>query len=246
MLGYGAMTAFEVAIGSAEAGWLDLALTVDGGETKTQASRVLNDPLDELATAARVLLQHGSVDVQVRFWEEPGWESLRFWSDEGDSERVHVGLSTGSQAVVDRTMVGKQIVCAFREYDGRLPLSGKIDGWGVFPNEPLRRAIGVLEPDVPVRPFESPWSVPAHAARFEAELRAEVGEHHLLHGVSLTPCAVNVETDECLFETGSAFRPLAVVCLTWEGRRTRSVRCPATTLYSSWREWAAACMPPRR
>jgi hypothetical protein len=122
------------------------------------------------------------------------------------------------------------------EYSRRLPLSGRIDGWGVFPNSKLQQALNALRPEEPAQEFSPPWTVASgNVERVVNEVRAEVGTSHPLHGVELSLRAVRLDTDDYLFETGSACFPLAVVRLTWQGSRSRTSECPTTTLYSSWR-----------
>ncbi|HJU41711.1 MAG TPA: hypothetical protein VJ691_02815 [Vicinamibacterales bacterium] len=88
--------------------------------------------------------------------------------------------------------------------------------------------------------FLEPWhkAVPG----LEAELRNEVGEGHALYGRKAISVARRRDSDDVLFLLLDHPSPLAVVHLTWTGRRERNSNWPQTTFYTSLHDWVERCM----
>src|SRR5262245_54880147 len=80
-----------------------------------------------------------------------------------------------------------------------------------------------------------PWS-PCDPG-LENELAREVGRGHPLAGVKAVAVARRVDTDDVLFHLPDGPAPLAVVRLTWTGRRETSPDWPWTEFFASLEEW---------
>ena len=90
----------------------------------------------------------------------------------------------------------------------------------------------------PTRKWLLPWKPLTDSGQpFVVELRKEVGQQHVLFGVSVEAIARHVGSDDVLFATGDSRHPLAVVHLTWAARRESSDAWPYTTLYRDWQDW---------
>ena len=101
----------------------------------------------------------------------------------------------------------------------------------------------------PKPPPELEWLAPwqrldGAGEEFVAELRRELPDQHVLHGLLAAAAARRCDCDEVLFVTNDPIRPLAVVRLTWAGRKESDPRRPFTTLYKDWRDWARRCLRP--
>jgi hypothetical protein len=72
----------------------------------------------------------------------------------------------------------------------------------------------------------------------------EVGEGHALFGRKAISVARRQDSDDVLFLLLDHPSPLAVVRLTWTGRKERSSNWPQTTFYSSLTDWVERCMKP--
>lgn len=181
-------------------------------------------------------------DTVTRVWEEPGTTEIRFASEEGGS-RVRIEVSEledwplhgpvngmlVQRAEADRHLVATALLAALRSVEERTPRTGEVAGWGSFPSAVLRR----LTPDRPdMRSLPRPWRDARGQARFEKELRSEVGLRHPLRGVSATVLAVNGDTGDCLFELATGPDVLAIVRLTWSGRRENCALSPSTELFA--------------
>ena len=70
-----------------------------------------------------------------------------------------------------------------------------------------------------------------------AELAREVGPGHPLFGRRAVAVGRRLDCDDVLFWLPGGPAVLAVVHLTWTGKRERSPQWPATTLYASVAEW---------
>ena len=99
-----------------------------------------------------------------------------------------------------------------------------------------------LPPDLRGIEWLSPWE--ATEPGLETELEREVGRGHTLSGVRAVAVGRRVDNDDVLFWLPQGPAQLAVVHLTWTGRRERSPQWPATTLYASVAEWRERCMVP--
>lgn len=85
-----------------------------------------------------------------------------------------------------------------------------------------------------------PWQ-PA-AAGLEAELKREVGRGHPLFGQKALSVGRRTDTEDVLFLLPDHALPLAVVRLTWSGRREEAKDSPPAAFYSSIDQWAEECM----
>ena len=87
-----------------------------------------------------------------------------------------------------------------------------------------------------------PWRPTAPG--LEAELAREVGPGHVLAGRRAVAVARRVDNDDVLFHLPDGPALLAVVHLTWTGRREQKPQWPYTELYHSVAEFAERCMGP--
>ena len=96
--------------------------------------------------------------------------------------------------------------------------------------------------DLSALQFLEPWhqAVPG----LEAELRNEVNEGHPLYGRKAISVGRRKDSDDVLFLLLDHPSPLAVVHLTWTGRRERTSTWPQTTFYGSLHDWVERCMKP--
>lgn len=66
---------------------------------------------------------------------------------------------------------------------------------------------------------------------FLEELNREITDGHRLFGLEVTPIAKNVQNDDILFQLSDG--RLAVVHLTWSGRKERDSNFPWSKVYDS-------------
>lgn len=243
------MSPFALSFGAPERGSLPLSLRVGDAVWALDALGTWNDPLHELAEVAVALAGPGAVDAAARMGGEPGTTVIRFASSERaplvDVEVSEVAdwpphCSEPPRIVcrrrVERSVVAQALLAALQTLRQRTPRTDEIAGWGSFPTAVLRR---LLEHPTTARRFAPPWRDARGRTRFEEELRAEVGLRHPLRGVRATIVAANDETDECLFELTTGPDLLAIVRLTWSGRREKGALSPETQLLTDWSEWDA-------
>lgn len=76
------------------------------------------------------------------------------------------------------------------------------------------------------------------------ELQKEICSQHVLYGLSVMGVARRGDNDDVLFATSDPISPLAVVHLTWTGRRESDPHWPSTTLYKDWQDWIQRCLLP--
>jgi len=88
----------------------------------------------------------------------------------------------------------------------------------------------------------APWE--ASGPGLEAELAREVGPHHVLYGCSAVSVARRADCDEVLFVLSNGPSKLAVVHLTWSGKREQDATYPQVELYSSLEEFLGKRMEP--
>jgi hypothetical protein len=91
-----------------------------------------------------------------------------------------------------------------------------------------------------------PWTaVDAEVARrLERELAAEISGRHGLFGRKARAIARRIGQDDVLFVVDGLSTPLAVVHLTWSGRRESDPIWPTTRVFTDWHDWAENCMRP--
>jgi len=77
---------------------------------------------------------------------------------------------------------------------------------------------------------------------FEAELRKEIGDRHLLFGEEFIAIAKRQNQDDVLFLLSDG--RLAEVHLTGQGRRENDPRWPRTLFYSTAQVWVERRMQP--
>ena len=78
----------------------------------------------------------------------------------------------------------------------------------------------------------------------EVELEREVGDAHPLSGRRAVSVGRRDDCDDVLFFLPDSPQPLAVVHLTWSGRRESRPEWPHTTFYSSVEDWVERRMRP--
>jgi hypothetical protein len=88
----------------------------------------------------------------------------------------------------------------------------------------------------------APWE-PASSG-LEAELEKEISPVHPLFGRKAIAVGRRGDCDDVLFFLPDHTFPLAVVHLTWSGRREKSAAWPHTTFYASLDDWVERCMGP--
>jgi hypothetical protein len=110
----------------------------------------------------------------------------------------------------------------------------------------LRRRIQkigeALTPELGEVEWLDPWQ-PA-APGLERELAREVGRGHALAGRRAVAVARRIDNDDVLFYLPDGPTPLAVVHLTWTGRRERKPEWPYTVLYHSVADFVERRMRP--
>ncbi len=237
---------FHVSFGIAAHGWLPVVVATDAKQLDLVASRVLNDPLDELVGVAVELAGESAVSAVVRIWEEPDTTELRFLSGPA-AQSVTIEIteygdwfgSPGSRRAVvyssehPRQHLAATLIASLRAFEATTPRSGEVEGWGQFPSAKLRQ----VAPARNMRTFVKPWREVRGLQRITDELRIEVGKHHPLYDVEAAIVGHFGDTDEYLFELKTGPDQLAVVKLTWSGKRESEPNTPATQFYSSWQDW---------
>ena len=90
------------------------------------------------------------------------------------------------------------------------------------------------------------WLEPWHStpSGLEAELEKEISPTHPLFGCKTISVGRRDDCDDVLFFLPNNTYPLAVVHLTWAGKRETNPEWPHTTFYSSLDEWVERCMKP--
>jgi hypothetical protein len=230
---------FELRLGTPSAGWLPITVRVGERVYETAASRVLNDPLDELVAAAVALRHDDPLCASVRLWEEPAWKELRFTAERDEEDVVIEFIDTDrrtlmSKAAGKRDGVATSLAGELAVFEQGLPRTGAIDGWGMFPSVKLRQVIPGTK-----RFYVPPWKEARGLERVIDELRAESGASHALHGVGVEVVAANLDAGEYLLETKTGPDAFAVVRLTWSGKRERGL---PVQFFRSWAEWAQRYM----
>lgn len=99
-----------------------------------------------------------------------------------------------------------------------------------------------LPPELQRVEWLAPWR--ATEETLEDELGREVGTGHPLAGRPAHAVARRSDTDDVLFWLPAGPALLALVHLTWQGRRERDPRWPATELFASVDEWVMKVMRP--
>jgi hypothetical protein len=95
-------------------------------------------------------------------------------------------------------------------------------------------------------PWPEPWEKVSQedAARLERELRSELPNGHVLEAKQCVAISRSSRSDDVMFGTDDADRPVAVVHLTWKGSVEFHPSFPSTELYSSVEraisEWESA------
>jgi hypothetical protein len=247
-------TIFCVSLGIAQHGWLPITFSTEHGDVfELAASRVLNDPLSELVDVAVALVTKNAVNAAVRIWEEPGTTELRVISGLHDSsviiEIAEVSDWPGKtsphsllkyRGECERSALANSIIATLRAFEMQLPRTGEIDGWGTFPSMKFRR----VAPEPSERLFLAPWRETRGQQRIVDELRSEVGRAHPLFGLDVAVVGHHGDTDDYLFELATGPDALAVVRLTWSGKREKDPNSPKTEFFSSWSDWVQRRLLP--
>jgi hypothetical protein len=89
---------------------------------------------------------------------------------------------------------------------------------------------------------EPVWTDPWHLVEAEGqglitELQREVGPRHPLAGVRVIPVARRHDRDDVLFLLPEDGDRLALVHLTWSGKREADPQWPHTVFYENWGDW---------
>jgi hypothetical protein len=87
-----------------------------------------------------------------------------------------------------------------------------------------------------------PWG--PTSSGLETELEKEVSPGHPLFGRKAISFGRRDDRDDVLFFLPDNPLPLAVVHLTWTGRREENPEWPQTSFYSSLEDWVERCMRP--
>ena len=87
-----------------------------------------------------------------------------------------------------------------------------------------------------------PWD--STPSGLEAELEKEICSAHPLFGRKAISVGRREDCDDVLFFLPDNPSPLAVVRLTWTGKRETNPKWPHTTFYSSLFDWVARRMMP--
>lgn len=93
-----------------------------------------------------------------------------------------------------------------------------------------------MQPDRPHLEWLAPWDPIEGGAPDDGtvrELRREIGDRHVLHGVPVRPVGRRRDRDDVLFELLDGSGRLAAVHLTYATRREADPRWPETTLFES-------------
>jgi hypothetical protein len=97
-----------------------------------------------------------------------------------------------------------------------------------------------MQPDRP----HIEWLVPWHPLEggtpddgMVRELRREICNRHVLHGVPVRPVGRRQDCDDVLFELLDGSGRFAVVHLTYAMHRESDPRWPDTTLFESWQQF---------
>jgi hypothetical protein len=93
--------------------------------------------------------------------------------------------------------------------------------------------------DIPAELRTIQWLPPWEPTELDlaAELAREVGPGHPLHGRPAVAVGRRVDCDDVLFWLPDGPAALAVVHLTWTGKRERAPQWPWVVLYGSIAEW---------
>lgn len=98
-----------------------------------------------------------------------------------------------------------------------------------------------LEPWYPVGEFGAERGVEM-AALMERQLRREICDRHVLHGVAVRLIARRADTDDVLFALDGG--RLAEVHLTWRRGTEPDPRWPQTAIFGSLEDWRRESMIP--
>ena len=86
--------------------------------------------------------------------------------------------------------------------------------------------------------WTDPWyPVEAEAEGLTAELECEVGPRHPLAGVRAIPIARRYDRDDVLFLLPEDGNRLALVHLTWSGKREADPQWPHALFFKDWDDW---------
>jgi hypothetical protein len=85
-----------------------------------------------------------------------------------------------------------------------------------------------------------PWQ-PTDDAALVAELQRELSSHHPLYQQAVVVVGRRIDSDDVVFYLPQMASPVAVVHLTWSGRREAG-SWPSTRLYASVADWVQQCM----
>jgi hypothetical protein len=91
--------------------------------------------------------------------------------------------------------------------------------------------------------YLEPWiCVVDEAELFTLELKREISPQHPLFEIKAHAIARRIDCDDVLFEIESNETQLAVVHLTWSGKREDEPIWPSTKFYRDSEEWINSCM----
>jgi hypothetical protein len=106
-------------------------------------------------------------------------------------------------------------------------------------SETIRRGRVTLD-DLAALQWLEPWR--AVVSGLEVELKNELGEGHPLFGQKAISVARRYDNDDVLFLLLEHASPLAVVHLTWTGRKEKNSQWPHTMLFASLDDFVEGCM----
>jgi len=88
-----------------------------------------------------------------------------------------------------------------------------------------------------------PWdSLCTNGISFEQELYKEVGINHVLYRKTVIAIGRRYDRDEFLFQVNNSEFKIAVVHLTFLGKRQTDSNYPKTKLYTDFNDWINNCM----
>lgn len=94
-------------------------------------------------------------------------------------------------------------------------------------------------------PLLEPWEeVTAYGEQISEELKKEVREDGILYRKEAVAIVRRKDCDDVLFDIQGMKEKLAVIHLTWSGKKDPNSGWPFTTLFSDLESWKTECMIP--
>ena len=88
-----------------------------------------------------------------------------------------------------------------------------------------------------------PWdSLCSDGGSFEEELYKELGKNHILYSKKVSAIGRRYDRDEYLFQVSDPDFKIAVVHLTFSGKKENDNNFPRTKIYKDINDWISNCM----